>query len=69
MSHSAWQSSLIMSGPDDGTSMKAEVNGKDGVASGSAENVKKEKKKQLDEPVLPPTASSVDVGGRMRGDG
>ena len=63
MSRSAWQSSLIMSGPDDRTSMKAAVNGKAvvrrggrasvGVARGGAENAGQER---TDEAVLPPTA-------------
>lgn len=44
MSHSAWQSSLIISVLDDGTSMKAAVNGKEGVACGSAADKKRGEK-------------------------
>lgn len=63
MSHSVWQSSLIISGPDDRTSMKAAVNGKYvvwwegrtsvGVPRGGAENMGQER---TDETVHPPPA-------------
>lgn len=77
MSHSVWQSSLIMSGPDDRTSMKAAVNGKMlfgkkvAYQLGSLWLCRKRGTggKKTDETVLPPTALSIEVGGRMRGDG
>lgn len=78
MFHSAWQSSIITSGPSDGASVKAAFNKRYVIWCGRAASFQvacgfadrfEARKKKTDETVLPLKVLSIELGGKMWGGG